>query len=61
MHDSKPERAVGWRSVARWSAFSTVVLAAGVAAAPGCLDRPIEPVEPGLRAARALGLASGER
>lgn len=46
MYESKPRRAAGWRDVARWSAFSTVVLAAGVAAAPGCLDRPIEPVEP---------------
>ncbi|MBW2524053.1 MAG: hypothetical protein JRI23_07755 [Deltaproteobacteria bacterium] len=32
--------------MARWSAFSTVVLTASVAVAPGCLDRPIEPVEP---------------
>ena len=35
-----------WKSVARLGAFSSVVMVAGLAATPGCLDRPIEPVEP---------------
>jgi len=38
--------ASGWRQLLRMGAMSTLVMAGAVAAAPGCLDRPIEPVEP---------------
>jgi len=46
MDGHEPKRNAGWRMAARFSAFSTVVLAAGVAVAPGCLSRPIERVDP---------------
>jgi hypothetical protein len=47
MYEHKPRREAGWQRVARWSAFSTMAgLAATVAVAPGCLNRPIERVEP---------------
>lgn len=47
MHVHDTPRTSVWGKLSRWSAFSSVVLAAGVATvAPGCLDRPIERVEP---------------
>ena len=36
----------GWKRIAQMGVLTGVVLAGGIATVPGCLDRPIEPVEP---------------
>ncbi len=36
----------GWKRIAQMGVLTCVALAGGIATVPGCLDRPIERVEP---------------